>query len=57
MFFKIIFNRLRVKAFYKNPLQKKPKTQKENDITTHAPGGYDEISKGVETSKKRDTAG
>ena len=49
MFFKIIFNRLRVKAFYKNPLQKKKKkkTQQENDITTHAPGGYDEISKRV----------
>ena len=48
MFFKIIFNRLRVKAFYKNPLQKKKThTQKENDITTHPPDGYDEISKGV----------
>ena len=47
MFFKIIFNRLRVKAFYKNPLQKKKNTQKENDITTHPPDGYDEISKGV----------
>ena len=29
MFFKRIFNRLRVKAFHKNPLQKKKKTQKE----------------------------
>ena len=47
MFFKIIFNRLRVKAFYKNPLQKKKNTQKENDITTHPPDGYYEISKGV----------
>ena len=33
MFFKRIFDRLRVKTFHKNHLQK---TQKENDITTQA---------------------
>ena len=49
MFFKIIFNRLRVKKIFKKIFKKKKKkkTQKENDITTHAPGGYDEISKRV----------
>ena len=45
MFFKRIFNRLRVKAFHKNPSQKKHK--KESYITTQVPGIYHKVSKGL----------
>ena len=47
MFFKRAFNRLRVKAFHKNPLQKKHK--KESYITTQVPDIYRKISKGFES--------